>query len=117
MVEVELTEQQRIDLELFIFEGCSIRDAGALIGVPFETLRDSKDIRPIINKKKAERHRWLRQQQNRHTKTTPVMSIFLGKNELGQADKQEVQHGLDEATVSLLGLVDGSSRGKLPSEE
>ena len=116
-VKTVLTEEQRKAIEEYAFEGCSNHDISAMIGVPVETLRDSKVIRPILDKKRAERRRWLRQAQNKHTLTTPVMSIFLGKNELGQTDKQEVKHGVDEAAASLLNMIDGASRGLLPSEE
>jgi hypothetical protein len=45
------------------------------------------------------------------------MAMFLGKNVLGQADKQEHRHGFTEETVSLLSMIDGQSRGILPSNE
>ena len=44
------------------------------------------------------------------------MAIFLGKNELGQTDKQEIEHSLDKPTATLLGLIDGNSKGKLPDK-
>ena len=112
-----ISDEDMAKAEEYAFEGCSNHDIAAMIGVPVETLRDNKEIRPILDKKRAERRRWLHQAQNKHTLTTPVMSIFLGKNELGQTDKQEVRHGVDEATASLLNMIDGASRGLLPSEE
>ena len=45
------------------------------------------------------------------------MAIFLGKNVLGQSDKQEIEHGVTTEMANLLGLIDGSTKGKLPDAE
>ena len=55
-------------------------------------LFDRKDIRKKLTKKRAERKVWLRKIQDEQAKTVPAMAIFLGKNELGQADKSETKH-------------------------
>ena len=46
-----------------------------------------------INQKRAEHRQFLHQCQHDHALKTPAMAIFLGKNDLGQADKQEIEHG------------------------
>jgi hypothetical protein len=46
-----------------------------------------------IRLKRAKYAEYLRQCQYDHAAKTPAMAIFLGKNDLGQADKQEIQHG------------------------
>ena len=43
-----------------------------------------------MEKKRAEHKAEIRSNQRRQAKTNPVMNIFLGKNYLGQADKQEI---------------------------
>lgn len=42
------------------------------------------------------------------------MSQFCLSANHGMAEKTETVHGLDKATATLMGLVDGSSKGKLP---
>ncbi len=46
---------------------------------------------------------------------TAAAFIWL-KNRAGWRDKTETAHTLSEATVSLLGLIDGKSKGKLPDK-
>ena len=55
--------------------------------------------------------------QREQAPKSPAMAIFLGKNELGQKDKQEIEHSLDKPTATLLGLIDGDSKGKLPDSK
>lgn len=44
---------------------------------------------------------------------TAAAFIWL-KNRAGWKDKQETEHTLSKATATLLGLIDGNSKGKLP---
>lgn len=46
---------------------------------------------------------------------TAAAFIWL-KNRAGWKDKQEHEHGLTKETATLLGLIDGSSKGKLPDK-
>lgn len=46
----------------------------------------------------------------------PTGSIFWLKNH-GWFDKREHEHSLDKETATLLGLIDGSTKGKLPDRE
>ena len=43
-------------------------------------------------------------------------AIFSLKN-MGWKDKQEHEHNLSKETATLLGLIDGSSKGKLPTRQ
>lgn len=45
----------------------------------------------LLSEKRAERKFILRDNQTKLSKTNPAMAIFLGKNELGQEDKQTVK--------------------------
>lgn len=58
-----------------------------------EWLQERPDILTKFSKKRAERKVWLRKIQDRQAKSFPAMSIFLGKNELEQTDKQDVTSG------------------------
>ena len=44
-------------------------------------------------------------------------AIFTAKNITTMRDKVEVDHGIQPETAQLLGLIDGESKGKLPSRE
>jgi len=46
---------------------------------------------------------------------TAAAFIWL-KNRAGWKDKQETEHTLSKETVTLMGLIDGKSKGKLPSK-
>lgn len=46
---------------------------------------------------------------------TAAAFIWL-KNRAGWTDKQETEHTLSKATATLLGLIDGNSKGKLPDK-
>lgn len=46
---------------------------------------------------------------------TAAAFIWL-KNRAGWKDKQETEHTLSKATATLLGLIDGQSKGKLPDK-
>lgn len=47
---------------------------------------------------------------------TAAAFIWL-KNRAGWKDKTETEHTLSKATATLLGLIDGQSKGTLPSQE
>ena len=54
----------------------------------------------LLTKKRCERKELLRTNQTQLAKTNPAMAIFLGKNELGQADKQIVSTETEAPIVS-----------------
>ena len=75
-----------------------------------------RDIDKKLQAKRAEHRISIRESQQKSIKN-PVMAIFLGKNVLGQADKQDHRLALDEETRSLLDVIDGKTKGILPSAE
>ncbi len=73
----------------YALAGCYTKTISRLTGIPEETLR--RRCGDLISKKRAERKYNLRVQQNDAAKKgNPALLIFLGKNELNQADKQEL---------------------------
>jgi len=94
------TPAQIKQMEEYAFDGCLNATIATLMDIPATTLDARPDIRKKLTKKRAERKSWLRKCQNDRVEndSSPVMAIFLGKNELGQSDKQEIAHS---GTVSL----------------
>lgn len=81
--------------EKYAFEGHQNGTICDLLDWPTSWLDDRKDIRKRLTKKRAERKVWLRKLQNKTAENgereAATMQIFLGKNELEQADKQETK--------------------------
>ncbi|KKM06454.1 hypothetical protein LCGC14_1743760 [marine sediment metagenome] len=50
------------------------------------------------------------------SKYSPNLARFVLSACHGMAERTETTHDLSEATVSLLGLIDGNSKGKLPNK-
>ena len=113
----DLTPEQIQEVEKMASVGCSNKLIAECLGVPVSTFHDCVKLRKICAQKRALFRRNIRVDQVKHSKNTPVGAIWLGKNELGQTDKQEVRHGVSEETATLLALIDGASKGLLPSEE
>ena len=60
------------------------------MGIPETTIRSN--FGDLLSKKRAERKLILREKQNLLASGgNPAMLIFLGKNDLGQTDKQETK--------------------------
>lgn len=94
---------------------CKHRTIAEVLGVGREALRTH--YLPRLTKKASEGRVELRADQRRMQKKQPALAIFLGKNYLGQKDKQEIKHDLSKETATLLGLIDGGSKGKLPNSQ
>lgn len=47
----------------------------------------------------------------------PASFKFVAVNVTDMRDKTETEHSVSEETATLLGLIDGSSKGKLPSKD
>ena len=77
----------------YAFRGLKNGTICTLIGWGHNFIEDRLDIRKKLTKKRAERKLWLRQVQDKHAVDTPTMTIFLGKNELGQTDRKDVTSG------------------------
>lgn len=50
------------------------------------------------------------------TYNSTIAKLILSSNH-GMAEKTETKHDITEKTATLLGLIDGSSKGKLPNEQ
>ena len=112
-----LTDGQMKEIAEHAKIGCPNKDIALLMGIPDNSFTQCTKLCAYTNQKRAIFRKNIRQDQVKHSCNTPVGSIWLGKDVLGQTDKHENKHIVDEATASLLGLVDGNTRGKLPSEE
>ena len=92
--------------ERFAFEGHLNGTICELMDWPTSWLDERQDIRKKLTKKRAERKVWLRKRQNStaggRSKSAATMQIFLGKNELAQADKTETKHDMAESLVDFL---------------
>jgi hypothetical protein len=110
------TDAQIKKMKKLALNGCQNNTIASIMGIPVQTIVDN--FREVLTKKRAERKNDLRTHQNTAAKKgNPALLIFLGKNELDQADKQDIDLGLNKDTITLLGLIDGSSKGKLPTKQ
>lgn len=108
--KLEIDEDELVRLARL---NCHTRTIAKALGVNEKTLRNSYSA--LIEKKRAEHRIELRAAQDKAIKAgVPSLLIFLGKNELDQRDKQEHQHDISQGLGKLLGLIDGSTKGKLP---
>lgn len=73
-------------MEEMALNGCQNTTIAIALDVPKSTL--VRRFGPKLRKKRCERKDLLRTNQTKLAKTFPAMAIFLGKNELGQVDKQ-----------------------------
>lgn len=78
-------EQQMFDYAL---AGCQNGTIARLMCISLTTL--IRRYGSLLSEKRAERKFNLRENQTKLAKTFPAMAIFLGKNELGQVDKQTI---------------------------
>ena len=102
-----------LQMALWNCNDCTIETA---LGWRQGFIAERRDISAKIKQKRAEHRQILREAQFKQVKN-PAMAIFLGKNALGQADKQDHRLALDEETRSLLDVIDGKTKGVLPSAE
>ena len=112
----DLTQDQIQEIGRLARIGCNNELIAECMDIPYRTLMDCKDLRRIATQKRALHKADILKDQTDSRPKNPVMQIWQGKNFLGQSDKQEVRHGVSQAAVELLGLVDGQNRGKLPTE-
>lgn len=76
----------------YAFNGCYDKTIARLTGIPETTLK--RRCGDLISQKRAERKNNLREMQNKAAAGgNTAMLIFLGKNDLGQTDKQAIEHG------------------------
>lgn len=104
--KVKIDENEVARLALL---NCHTRTIAEHIGVAENTLR--RRCGALIHKKRAEHRVNLREAQGKAIKEgNTALLIFLGKNDLGQADKQEIIHTFDWRGLAK----DGS--GSAPNE-
>jgi hypothetical protein len=81
------------------YNGCQNGTIEGLMDWPNDFINKHREIAKILTKKRQERYAWLRKTQFDQAGKNPVSAIFLGKNYLGQADKQEIT-GKDGAALA-----------------
>ena len=79
-------------------KGCQNKTIANITGIANNTLK--RRFGKLLMKSRSERRMYLRECQWDLAKTNPAMAIFLGKNELGQVDKQTISQ--ESATTSDL---------------
>ena len=84
--------------ESHAYDGCQNGTIEGLMGWDDSFIAKRKDIGRKLLLKRQERKLWLRRLQFKQCEKQPVVGIFLGKNYLGQADKQEIS-GKDGAPL------------------
>lgn len=104
----EFSEVQVRAMKRYALAGCQNNTIATIMGIPINTL--IRHFGKLLTKKRCERKYKIRVDQNKHCKTNPTMAIFLGKNELDQADKQE-HAGPDGGPISVH-IVDFAKAGK-----
>ena len=109
-----LTDEQLKRMDRMAMDQCKHRTIAEALGVGREALRENYLAR--LHQKGAEGRVELQRDQRAMQSKQPSVAIFRGKNYLGQTDKQEIEHSLDKPTATLLGLIDGNSKGKLPDK-
>jgi hypothetical protein len=81
-------------MSMLALSGCQNNTIANIMDIPKQTLVDN--FRQLLTKKRCERKYNIRKQQDAAAKKgNPALLIFLGKNELGQADKQDIEHSGD----------------------
>ena len=92
------TADQKKKMGEYALAGCQNNTIAGLMDVPLNTITDN--FREFLWKKRCERKLELREQQNKSAKNgVPSMQIWLGKNDLDQADKSDIKHS---GAVALL---------------
>ena len=86
----EITPAQWKKIGEYALNGCMNATIEGLMDWPNGFIEHRNDISKFLLKKRQERKLKLRKRQNDDKST--AMSIFLGKNELGQADTHDVKH-------------------------
>jgi DNA-binding NarL/FixJ family response regulator len=105
--KIQWTPHQIKKVKEYAFQGCHTRTIATLMGVDEHTI--TNHFSGVLAKKRAERKSWLRQQQNKAMgEGDRTMLVFLGKNELDQADKKETDVNLNVSFSDIMKVADGS---------
>jgi hypothetical protein len=85
-----ISDEDMARAEEYALQGCKNNTIATLMGWTHEFVRDRPDILKRLTLKRAERDQRLRKLQFEQAEKYAPMSMFLGKNYLGQADKSEI---------------------------
>ena len=104
------TVDQINQMKQLALNGCQNNTIATIIDIDYDTMM--VHFKKDLTKQRAIRKNNLRKLQLQAArKLNPALLIFLGKNELEQADKQEVVHSGEVGLTGLLNALDGQSRG------
>ena len=98
--KTQFSVQQIKKAEDAAFVGCKNNTIAGLLGVRVEVF--DKNFCKRLAKRRQERHYELRKIQMSLAKTNVAMAIFLGKNELGQTDQQNIKHDAGPTLAQLM---------------
>lgn len=84
----QFTEEDEQKMYDYALAGCQNGTIARLMCIAKSTL--IRRYGALLQEKRAERKYNLRNNQTNLSEHNPAMAIFLGKNELGQVDKQEI---------------------------
>lgn len=99
-----LTPSQIRKMQNLAYSGCQNNTILDAMGLDHNLIQQRPDIKKLLTKKRAERKIWLREQQDYRVENdkSPAMAVFIGKQELGQADKTEHElTGKDGAPIAM----------------
>jgi len=101
------SEEEKAKIDEMALNNCRDYTIAQVLNIPMNTFKRHFGKRCM--KKRAEFKANLREDQAKLAKTNPAMAIFLGKNELGQEDKQTIKEDTS-AMQALKELSDAERR-------
>ena len=87
--ERKFTDEEMAQILQMALDNCHVDTIALALDIPKETL--VRRFGTYISQKRAEGRTELRRMQREQAPKSPAMAIFLGKNELGQVDKQIIE--------------------------
>jgi len=85
------TDEQLQNIEQMALDNCHVDTIAMALVIPKQTL--VRRFGTFISQKRAEGRTALRRVQRKQAEASAAMAIFLGKNELGQTDRQDITTG------------------------
>ena len=82
------TDEEQAIIANYALDGGKNNTIASALSIPVNTLTNR--FSGLLKEYRAYRKLKLARNQTRQSVTSPQMAIFLGKNELGQVDKQEI---------------------------
>ena len=95
----EFTDREIRLIKLYALNGGKNNTIAMALDMPVNTLTNR--FSKLLKKYRAKRKLKLRHNQTKQARTSTEMSKFLGKNELGQKDKQDINQTSDQADYNL----------------